>query len=351
MEKGIAACAKHASPDLEHVVVCLTTSGSAEGLFPHGTRIFEIKKPPGNSLRTLGKLAKQLRSLSPCVLHTRNWAGTDGVIAGRLAGITSILHGEHGWDVDDLHGESRKRRFIRRQVSGFTAGFTRVSKQIADWLARTVKVRCGVTQIYNGVDTDAFRPSTDDEGVRQELGLSQTTRLIGHVGRLVAVKNHDALLRSFDVVRRDIKDTVLLCLGDGPRELELRALAGPDVRFLGHRTDISRMLRAVDLFVLPSLNEGISNTVLEAMASGVPVIATDVGGNSELIVDDVTGSLIPAGDDRALADAIRRLLSNDQVRKEQGRTAREVVLRRFTLKAMVQAYEHAWRDCARRASI
>ena len=171
MEKGIATCAEHSSPDLEHTVVCLTSSGRAEGLFPPDTTILEMRKPPGNSFRALWKLARELRGLRPCVLHTRNWAGIDGVIAGRLAGINSIIHGEHGWDVDDLHGESRKRRFIRRQVSGFTAGFTCVSKHIASWLARTVKVRCRVTQIYNGVDTEIFRPATGDEGVRQELGL------------------------------------------------------------------------------------------------------------------------------------------------------------------------------------
>jgi sugar transferase (PEP-CTERM/EpsH1 system associated) len=346
MEKGIASCASRSSSRFEHVVVCLTKSGRAEKLFPPSTTVREIRKPPGNSPQTLIKVARELRRFRPCVVHTRNWAGIDGVIAARLAGIKGVLHGEHGWEVDDLHGKNRRRMLIRRHLSGFTAGFTCVSKHIASWLSESVKVRCPVTQIYNGVDTDTFRPVNQPDALRAELGLSRTARLIGHVGRLVDVKDHDTLFRAFEAVRREYTEAVLVCVGDGPRESELRSRAGPSIRILGHRTDIVPILAALEVFVLPSLNEGISNTILEAMAVGIPVVATDVGGNAELVEEGVTGRLVRVGDDPAIAAAIAAYLANTGTARAHGRAGRESVMRRFSVKAMVEGYERVWRECA-----
>lgn len=346
MEKGIATCVSHSHPDFCHAIVCLTESGPAEALLPAGTPVRQVRKPPGNSLRAIVRLARELRRLRPCMVHTRNWAGVDGIIAARLAGIRTVLHGEHGWDVEDLHGDSRKRRFLRRNLSGFTAGFTCVSKHIASWLTEAVQVRCPVTQICNGVDTDLYRPGPDRAAVRQELGIPPTTLLVGHVARLVAVKNHDALFRAFEAVRNEIGDTVLVCIGDGPREAELQRLAGPGVRFLGNRTDVPRLLRAMDLFVLPSLNEGISNTILEGMATGLPVVATDVGGSSELVEHEATGLLVPSEDEHAFAEAMRSYLVDEARRREHGRRARAIVVEQLGLERMVRAYEHVWRSCA-----
>jgi sugar transferase (PEP-CTERM/EpsH1 system associated) len=291
-------------------------------------------------------MSRELRRFRPCVVHTRNWAGIDGILAARMAGIRTVLHGEHGWDVGDLHGTSRRRRILRRFLSGFTAGFTCVSRHIASWLNETVRIRCPLTQIYNGVDTGLFRPGADGGEVRQELGIPPGALLVGHVGRLVAVKNHDGLFRAFDLVRRELDHTMLVCIGQGPRESELRGLAGPGVRMLGDRADVARLLRALDLFVLPSLNEGISNTILEAMATGLPVVATDVGGNSELVADGATGTLVPLEDEDGLARAIRSYLVDDGRRREHGERARETVLARFGLDRMVRSYEGLWRDCA-----
>jgi len=233
----------------------------------------------------LARLAVRLRRLRPDVLHTRNWGGIDGVLAGRLAGLPAIVHGEHGWEMDDLRGASAKRQLIRRTLSYGINRISCVSRDIERWLVRDVGVQCPVEQIYNGVDTDEFQPRPDRDEARRELGIEAGHVAIGHVGRAVEVKNHDGLLRSFLRVGQQVDKLTLVCVGDGERLQELRARAVPGVRFVGHRSDVARCMAAFDLFVLPSHNEGISNTILEAMATGLPVVATRVGGNDELIFD------------------------------------------------------------------
>jgi len=348
MEKGIAACAARTSDRIEHAVVCLTRSGRAAALFPPGTLVREIGKPPGHSPAAFGRLVAELRRLRPSVVHTRNWGGVDGIVAARLAGIRGVVHGEHGWDVDDLHGSSRRRRVVRRELSRLVCEVTCVSRHIADWLVREVGVRCPVTQIYNGVDTDRFRPGPERDAVRRSWGLAPEALVVGHVGRLVAVKDHATLLRAFEEVRRRVPRAVLVCAGDGPLEPELRRRAGDGVRLLGHRDDVAEVLRGFDVFALPSLNEGISNTILEAMATGLPVVASRVGGNPELVDDGRTGALVPPGDAAALAAALGHYLAADDLRREHGRTALAAARERFGTDAMARGYERVWERAAAR---
>ena len=110
MEKGVGTIVRHASPDIAHAVLCLTVGGASERLLTAGTPVVELHKPPGNSIRFLGRIARALRELRPDVVHTRNWGGFDGVIAARFAGVRGVVHGEHGWTMDDPHGTDRRRR-------------------------------------------------------------------------------------------------------------------------------------------------------------------------------------------------------------------------------------------------
>ncbi len=346
MEKGIATCIRHASPGFEHVVVCLTRSGASAALLPPGIPVVELHKPPGNSPRFLLRLVRALRELEPDVVHTRNWGGLDGILGAHLGGLRRVLHGDHGWEVEDLAGGPPRRRWVRRVLSGLTGGFTCVSRDLRRWLLEEVGVRCPVTQIYNGVDTAVYRPGADGAEVRRELGLPADVPVVGHVGRLVEIKDHATLFRAFDRVRRELPDAVLLCVGDGPLRETLQRSAGEGVRLLGHRDDTARVLRALDVFVLCSLREGISNTILEAMAGGLPVVATRVGGNPELVTEGSTGALVPAADADGLAGALTRYLGDPVLRRAHGAAARETALQRFGVAGMVGAYESAWRSVA-----
>jgi sugar transferase (PEP-CTERM/EpsH1 system associated) len=297
-------------------------------------------KPPGNSVRFLFRLAKALRELRPDVVHTRNWGGSDGIVAARLAGIRRVVHGEHGWDASDPRGERRRR--ARRWLSRLVREYTCVSRDIERWLRESVGIRRPITQIYNGVDTRRFAPDPRDGSVRAELGIPPDAFVVGMVGRLDPIKDLGTLLAAFAALRARHPASRLLIAGDGPERARLEPGAGEGVRFLGERRDTERVLRALDVFALPSTNEGVSNTILEAMASAVPVVATRTGGNPELVQDGATGGLFPVGGADALASCLERYRASPALRREHGNAGRRRAIERFGIDRMVREYEAVW---------
>jgi sugar transferase (PEP-CTERM/EpsH1 system associated) len=342
LEKGIATVVGNASPEFEHIVVCLTESGASARLLPPGTRVIELHKPPGNSLRFLWRLARVLRSLRPDVVHTRNWSGMDAVIAARLAGIRNVVHGEHGWGVEDPEGLNPKRLRVRRFLDRWVREYTCVARAMVPWLQDTVGVRRPVTQIYNGIDTERFRPGPEGARSRDEFGIPADAFVVGVVGRLDPIKDHPTLFAAFDALRGSVPSARLLVVGDGPERGRLEALAGEGVLFAGDRRDVPELMRAMDVFVLPSRNEGISNTILEAMATGLPIVATDVGGNPELVLQGRTGTLVSLGDPILLGAALRKYRSNLVHRAREGQLARARACDVFSVGAMVLGYEEVY---------
>lgn len=346
MEKGIATLVRHGSPQFEHVILCLYRSGESQEMLPPDTRVLELGKQEGNSLRFLWHLAATIRSERPAVVHTRNWGGMDGIIATRLARVGNIVHGEHGWGMEDPQGMRRKRIWIRRVLSYGVREFTGVSLQIKSWLEQTVKVKRPVTQVYNGVDFDHY-PLRDGGGsLRTELGLTATTPLIGVVGRLDPIKDHAGLIHAFEKVRKKYPDSHLVIAGHGPEEGRLHDLNAENVHILGLRKDIPEILRAIDVFALASLNEGISNTILEAMACGLPVVSTNVGGTPELIRHGENGFLVPLRDYDGLAAYLTHYLSSVDLRLHHGAKNRQTIRTQFTNAAMVAGYEAVWQRVA-----
>ena len=204
-----------------------------------------------------------------------------------------------------------------------------------------LEIRRPITQIYNGVDTDLLKPGPD--GVRDQLGIAAETFVVGIVGRLDPIKDHPTLFRAVAGLRERGVDAELLVVGSGPERERLEPLAGEGVRFLGNRSDVPDVMRAMDAFALTSLNEGISNTILEAMATGLPVIATRVGGNPELIEDGVCGVLVEPGDDGSIAESLARYAGNGDLARAHGAAARRRALDRFSIKRMVAGYEEVWK--------
>jgi len=215
------------------------------------------------------------------------------------------------------------------------------------WLRETIGVKKPITQIYNGVDADFFSPSNGVRKIRGELDIPPGAFLMGIVGRLDPIKNHETLFRAFGTLRERLPDVHLLVIGDGPERKRLEALAGDGVFFLGNRLDVPEILRTLDVFVLSSRNEGISKTILEAMATAVPVVATHVGGNPELVEHGRTGFLVEPGDFQAMASAILRYADNPELRIAHGQTGRKRVLENFTIEKMVRSYEEVYRRVAK----
>jgi glycosyltransferase involved in cell wall biosynthesis len=199
--------------------------------------------------------------------------------------------------------------------------------------------------IHNGVDSRRFHPDVDDRArVRGELGITQEEFCIGCVGNLLPVKNQLTLLESLAGLTGIDRNWRLLLIGEGAERPKLEAFvdAHPEWRqqvlFLGSTSHVPELLRAMDVFVLPSVAEGISNALLEAMASGLPVIATSVGGNPEVVVDRESGLLFSPHDANALAQHLREVRANRDLRFQLGRRALERVREKFSIDSMVQRY-------------
>ncbi len=312
-----------------------------------------LHKPPGHGARLYPRLYRLLRQWRPAVVHTRNLAALEMQAAAWAARVPLRLHGEHGRDVEDLDGTSRHHQRLRRLYAPFVHRYVALSQDLARYLTERVGIAAGrVEQIYNGVDAGRFHPAAGGpEPIPGAPFAAPVHWLVGTVGRMQTVKHQPLLARAF--VRMLALDPALrtrarlLLVGDGPLRAQAQAVldeAGvADLAWLpGERADVPAVMRGLHAFVLPSLAEGISNTILEAMASGLPVVATAVGGNPELVADGRSGLLVPPDDVDAMAQALLRLARDPQAARAMGAAGRADVERRFSLDAMVAAYQRLY---------
>ena len=259
------------------------------------------------------------------------------------------MHGEHGRDMHDLDGENRKYNLLRKTIRPFVQHYTAVSADLKQWLVDKIGVRPDrVTQIYNGVDTRKFRPR---DRMLSRFGpngfLKRNSFVVGTVGRMEPVKDQITLTRAFVQLVRENSEARerlrLVMIGDGSlRRPVIELLRDAHVENLawlpGERDDVAELMRSMDLFVLPSLREGISNTILEAMATGLPVVATRVGGNPELVDEGNTGMLVPNSDAVSMAIAIGSYLENGEKSSAHGKAGRARIESQFTMNTMVAGY-------------
>lgn len=339
-----------------HMVVALTDCVPAfcERITRPDVELVSLHKSPGHGIKLYPALYRLFRERRPAIVHTRNLAALEAVVPAWAAGVPVRIHGEHGWDVSDPNGERRKFRAIRRLYRPFVSRYVALSGHIERYLIGGVGVAPSrIERICNGVDSVRFSPAPGRPNLHESPFQSVGEVVVGTVGRLQAVKDQLTLVRAF--ARAIEKGGVaaaslrLVIAGDGPlrRELEAeiaRAGIGARVWLAGERRDVPDVMRSLDVFVLPSQSEGISNTILEAMACGLPVIATAVGGNGELVVQDETGSLVPPLDTEALADALLRYAADPVLRIEQGRAGRARIEAGFSLDRMIERYATLYRS-------
>lgn len=335
-----------------HAVVSLTDicDRFAQRLQRRDVELIALNKPPGHGVRLYPRLYKVFRQLRPAIVHTRNLAALEAVVPAWAAGVPIRIHGEHGRDVGDLDGSNRKYQRVRRLYRPFVHHYVALSRDIERYLIERVGVPASyVAHIYNGVDTARFRPRS---GQREPIDGSPFNDpalfVVGTVGRLEAVKDQTNLARAFVEAVRLSPDAArrlrLVLVGDGPLRPSVQEIvraAGVEhlVWFAGERSDVPQLLRGFDCFVLPSLAEGISNTLLEAMATGLPVIATCVGANADLMEEGAAGRLVPRADPGTLARELLTLLHDPERGLSYGRAGRRIVERRFSLERMVADYE------------
>jgi sugar transferase (PEP-CTERM/EpsH1 system associated) len=257
--------------------------------------------------------------------------------------------------VADPDGRNRKRNVIRKCISPMVDRFVAVSDDLKRWLTDTVGIAGQkVERIHNGVDTELFSPAGRQDA-RGLLGFDEQTVVIGTVGRLDPVKDHSSLLRAFLSVMWSVMPVRLVIVGDGPMrnsiEMQARQLDIADrILLLGERQDVAQIMKAFDVFALTSIAEGISNTILEAMATGLPIVATRVGGNPELVEHGLNGQLVSAGDVGGMAAAFQSYLDNSQLRREHGRHARSRAESAFSLHRMASDYAELYTTVMHKSS-
>lgn len=337
-----------------HAIVALTDYSDFVQRLQVPVDLHAMHRRSGQDWGLYLRLWRLFRRLRPAIVHTRNLATLEAQLPAALAGVPGRLHGEHGRDVHDLDNTRSRYRWLRRAFRPLVGHYVALSGELENHLLQDIGVRppC-LSRIINGVDAERFRPGERDPALAGEMPFDPTgRRIVGSVGRMQSVKDPLNLARAFAALVERYPQgrsrLALVMVGDGPLRLQvqgfLRERGLEHLAWLpGAREDTPALLRWMDVFVLPSLAEGISNTVLEAMATALPVVATDVGGNAELVQPGRTGALVARAEPGALAAAIEAYLREPARARAHGDNARECVRQRFALAAMVQRYLGVYR--------
>jgi sugar transferase (PEP-CTERM/EpsH1 system associated) len=357
MENGVVNLLNQMSGSLRHAIACIEGYTDFRWRLQRtDVEVIALDRSNVGVWRMRRDIYRLCRRLRPAILHTRNLSSLDAIVPAKAAGVGRFIHGEHGWDVDNLGGHRVKPALLRRLHAPLVDRYVAVSRHLERYLIERIGVDAGrITRICNGVDVERFNPVGN--GVISNLDgnhpfskkalFGDDAFVIGTVGRAQQVKDQATLIHGFaEVVRAHPqlrKRLRLAIIGDGPLLADLRELARAtgvaDVAWLpGALDNVSDVLRTFDLFVLPSLNEGISNTILEAMASGLPVVATRAGGNAEIVSDGCWGRLFEPGDIPGLATLLSDYASNGEIRAAHANAARRAACEHFSLDTMIARY-------------
>ena len=329
-------------------ICCLrAASPQARGLLEPDVRVHELHRSPGRNYRLVPRLASLLRAESVDVVHSHNWATfLYTALASRLAGTPWRIHGEHGRETE-APPRGLRRRLAEQWLARSFHHMTAVSRHIAEDLVHSWGLSPDrVTYVPNGVDLGRFGVGSRGGLLRRELGLAEDALLVGSIGRFRPVKDYPTLVSAFAVVRAEAPNAVLVIVGaadaEAARDLErLRAernLPERSVFLMERRHDIPGFLSELDVYVNSSIYEGMSNTILEAMACRLPVVATSVGGNPDVVKDGVTGWLVPPRDPASLADRILTCLRDPALAASMGAMGRSRIEERHSYDAMIGAY-------------
>jgi sugar transferase (PEP-CTERM/EpsH1 system associated) len=337
------------SAKFRHTVVAISEVDStfAARIEGEDVEVIALHKPPGQPFELYPQVYRLLKKLKPDVLHSCNLAAMEFVPMAALARVPLRVHAEHGWDVGELGGNNARYRFLRRIYKPFVHEFVAVAGPQKDYLQHSIGVAPQHLHVIpNGVDTGRFRPWHEGDALPAGFPFQRGKHwVIGTIGRQAPVKNPLLLVDAFiQLVQSKAPGTAgmrLVMAGDGPLHesiVQRIAEAGLNDKawLAGVRADVPELLRAMDCFVLPSLSEATSCTLQEAMATGLPIIATQVGGNAALLENGRYGRLIPSEDTSALAG---ELLTQYGLRVESDHlAARASIIRRYGLDGVLARY-------------
>jgi L-malate glycosyltransferase len=342
--------------EIDATIFCLDAIGPlGDQLRSEGVTVVNLERKPGRDWGLGKRLAAAASEKQIQVMHAHQYTPFFyAALAKWWSGANyQLILTEHGRHFPDI--VSWKRRLINRHVlSRYLHAINACCQFSADALqANDGFTRLPIEVIENGIDYQRYQTQQDRAALRQKLGLDPQRKYIACVARFHPIKDHESLLKGFAELARKRNDVDLLLLGDGPRRSELEALTQQlnitsHVRFLGVRSDVPDWLQAVDLFTLNSLCEAASLTLLEAMAAGLPVVVTEVGGNPEIVRQDLEGLLVPRQNPSALAQAFNKLLDDQGSAKAMGERGRARVKEFYTLERTIQRYYQLYQKLAER---
>ena len=353
LETVLAECINRMAPDkYRHAIVCLTDyTAFADKITRPGVCLYALHKPPGLGLATHVRLWQLLRRLRPVILHTYNLSAIEYALTATVAGVPVRVHAEHGRDLSDPTGANRKHNLLRRLMTPFIDTFIPVSRDLRHWLQAVIRVpQAKNLLINNGVDTDQFQLAahTAVPGASASFGMPvETTCTIGTVGRIQDIKNHHGLVLAFEQLCTLLPEQAhrlrLTIAGDGPLMPALRqqvaaSRVGNQITLLGARSDIAALMRGFSVFILPSFAEGTPITLLEAMATGLPVVASDVGGIPEVVSPGRNGTLVTPTDHAGMAAALAAYLGDPIMAACHGAAARATIEQHYSITAMLANY-------------
>ncbi len=354
-EKVVLKLAARLTEGFHHHVCCVRSYDAnlvCKWLRPEQFTALEL--PRSRFAIFVPQLVRAIRSYRPDIVHSRNWGAIEAVFAARLAGVPVVIHSEHGYDVDGLRETPLRQRWVRRIVCSAADAVFAVSRELRDFHAQQAGVRPDrIRVLYNGVDTQSFAPRPEVRArVRAENGIGPDELVLGAVGRMAPIKDYATLIRAAGILARANLSFRLMLVGDGPQLPNLIALAEslPGVRAcllpLGQRDNIPELLSAMDIFVQTSLREGMSNTLLEAMSTGLPAVVTRVGGNLEIVEEGQTGWLFKPGDVEHLSQLLENLAADRDLRNRAGQAARWRVQEKFSYEKMLENYRALYVELA-----
>jgi L-malate glycosyltransferase len=327
------------------VIACLDQVGTlGEALEADGYTVCHLGRKPGMDLGCARRLARFVRDQHVDLIHAHQYTPFFYALTSRLfrAGVP-VVFTEHGrWHPDFPR---RKRMIFNRVMTRRRDRFLAVGEAVGQALITNEGLPANRVQVvYNGINLEPFEQLPSDRAaIRAELGFSPDDFLIMQVARLDGLKDHCTAIRTMQHLLREAPRAKLILVGEGPerakiepliRELELEE----NVRLLGSRRDVPRLLSAADVFLLTSISEGIPLTIIEGMAAGLPVVSTDIGGVREILGDPPIGRLAPAGDDNQLAQALIELAEKPALRREWGERGRQRAFDLFSEQTMHAQY-------------
>lgn len=358
MENGLINLINHLNPsNYCHHIFCLKSTGIFEKRIKNNNcKIVELNKKDGNDFSIPIALMKHFKKDNIDIVHLRGWPTLiEGIIAAKLCAIKRIIYGFHGRLMEDTNGLSLKRKIGEKFALKCVPFILTLNEQMGQQMYREFGLsKDKIHIIYNGVDTEKFFPNKRNKKIINEFNLYDEDFVLGFAGRLDAVKDLKTSIIAFSHFVKQNVNSKMIIIGDGPEREKLLNLVekhklGKHIFITGYRNDVPKLLNLIDVYIQTSLYEGFSNTILEAMSTGLPIIATNVGGNSTLIQNGINGYIIPKQEPEILNKKLKILKNDYELRNRMKSNNIKAVNERYSLRKMIDEYDRFYSKVAKKS--